>query len=429
MGTPGSIGSLLTIEKGSSSNKLQQWVVSDKLPDGKTVEGYKQLAHTIKGIERCLETSGDEKYKKVIARNCKASSNYQSYALTEAGEIRQMGRCLTTDKSHTSYGDGFQLDLAECQNDETQKWNIANNGWIFQKLVPNSSSITNAALSALGADKQYANASKKIKATADPSASASTPMCITEGQVFNSSDSMPFLTKEQKTAMNGVASFGLIGIESCAVTMKNSKSNSCMHVNSDGQLEIAKCNQSKALDNNQAFGVSGGKLVQHSYSDKKFHIKKVWIDTARNEHVPATSVTPDLKAAGNNASKAIQNLMKDHKKSGFAFDGKKHVFQYNKDVKKCIAAPDGKDKLSSNDKKKLKSQLQKLQLQQQKLMMPPPTKKKQQKLQELQKQQSDINAKLVADAQSNWLKGQKCSSSSYEKWTPIPISSTTWKIK
>ena len=202
-----------------------------------------------------------------------------------------------------------------------------------------------------------------------------------------------------------------------------------MTVDSNQQLAMAKCNQADAINANQAFSISGGKLVQHHFENNKYSIKKVWIDSAKNSNLPAISVTPDLKAAGNNINKAIQDLMAAYVKSGFSYDSDKHTIKYNNDSGKCIIAPDGKGKLSSGDKKNLQTQFATLQLQLQGLMSVPPPQQKSSQIKKLQKQQADISAKLTADAEANQIKLGKCSTNTYQQWTSVPISSSTWRTQ
>ena len=61
--------------------------------------------------------------------------------------------------------------------------------------------------------------------------------------------------------MKKVASFSMIGVESCAVSYRNSRSKLCMQVDGDGVVREAKCRSAVSLNSGQAFGVSRNRLV------------------------------------------------------------------------------------------------------------------------------------------------------------------------
>lgn len=277
-------------------------------------------------------------------------------------------------------------------------------------------------MSALSASKQFGAAAKKTKAATDPGARAAT-MCLTEGEIFNPTAHMPFLPAAMKSAMSKVATFGQIGLESCAVVLKNAQSNRCMHVGSSGKLGVATCNLGNALKAGQAMAISGGRLIQLRLDGKNFSARKVWIDTAVDAKVPSTKATPDLKAAKNNPIAAVQKLMTAYVKSGFEFTGHTGQFRYNKNNSMCLATPTGKGALTKPQLQSLQKQLVQLQ---QKIVLPSTTPANRKKLSE---QIQGINDKIKASELANLTTVARCVGNSSQKWTPQPIAATTWTVK
>gem|GEM_PF-1999852 len=428
-GKVGGVGSLLTLEKCSSS-KLQQWVTSDKLPDGSYFAGYNQIAHRTGGIERCLETSGDSEYRNVIARKCR-DTTYQDYALTPNGEIRQMGRCITTIKADKSFGDGYQIALAECTNNAVQKWTFGKDGRITQKIGANRAAAMHGVKKFLAANKAFAKGAAKF-ALPDPGKQPKTTseMCISEGEIFDPLKAMPFIPAAMKQKMKGIASFAHVGVESCAVVFKNAKAGQCIKVASNDTMVLAACKVTAAVAQRQAFGVTNGRLTHRFYKDGDFTIKKVWIDAAKDKTVPAISATPDLAKAGNNVIRAVQNLAKDYVAAGWDWDPAKGQFRYNGSSSQCMAAPTGKGRLSSSEISKLKKRMAVVQQESMKLM-PQIIKSTsaRKKLEKLQKEGESINKKFIAHNKSYVLAIARCSSTSSQKWTPQPVGTTVWKVK
>ena len=164
------------------------------LPDGSAFRGYVHIGHTSREVKRCLETSGDDKFRNVIARSCSDSQTYQDYALTPNGEVRQMGRCLTTLEGDKSFGDGYQLGLRECTDIVEQKWRFDKICRILQLAAPRASAATAFALKGLAENRSFATDVKKVQAEKDDGEeNVSNYMCITEGQIFEPNLKLPFL--------------------------------------------------------------------------------------------------------------------------------------------------------------------------------------------------------------------------------------------
>jgi len=350
-GKPGGLGSLFTLEK-CSSNALQKWVVTNELPDGSIFKGYVRLANSNKGHKRCLETSGDDKFRKVVGRKCNNNSTYQDYALTPYGEIRQMGRCVTTIEADGSYGDGYQLELRECTGIREQKFTRDAAGRLTQIATARAGAANGFALRKLASLKDFSAGAKKIKSSKGKGKATTSVMCITEGQVFDPKQSFPGLPKAHFGLMKKLPTFSLVGVESCAFTYQNAKTKKCMHVGKDEFAREATCKKTSTLYSGQAFGVSHGKLVQRYLDGKKFKLRKLWIDSARSKVATATSVTPDVKGAKGSVIKAVGDTFKNYSNAGWNRDSKSGLFKYS-DGKTCLAAPTGKGRLSSNEKKKL----------------------------------------------------------------------------
>lgn len=423
----GSVGTLLTLEK-CSGGAGQKWIVSNKLPGGSLFAGYVQLGHKIKGIERCLETSGQDEFRKIVSRSCRSDSNYQSFALTPSGEIRQMGRCLTTIKKDKSFGDGYMVELDECADTANQKFATQKDGRLTQKLAADPGVALSGVMASLGANARYASAIKKTTAPTDAGAVKTTTMCVTEGPPFDPTMSMPFLTKAQKDMMKKLSSFAFVGVESCTVALKNSKRGTCMRVGGDGTVVEANCGVADAFKNRQAFAISGGNLMQRSADDKGFHIRKVWIDAAVDQSTASTQATPDLKAAGNNVLKAIQTMVKTYAEAGWAWDAAKSRFRYGNG--KCLAAPTGKGRLSSSAKKKLADRIKAIVVRKQQLMPKRAISSEARvELESLQKKTVTIKRKLAADKASYHLRVASCTTGSDQKWQALPVGATMWKVK
>ena len=156
----GSIGSLLALEKCSGAAG-QKWIVSNKLPGGALFAGYVQLGHKIKGVERCLETSGSDEFRKIVSRSCRSDNTYQSFAKTPSGEVRQMGRCLSTIKKDKSFGDGYLIELEECANVANQKFTSQKDGRLTQKLAADPGVALSGVMASLGANAQFASAIRR----------------------------------------------------------------------------------------------------------------------------------------------------------------------------------------------------------------------------------------------------------------------------
>jgi hypothetical protein len=340
-----------------------------------------------------------------------------------------MGRCLGTVTADKSFGDGYQVGLQECHASASQKWGFSKSGWVYQKQIANSAAISGSAKASLSTNKKFASAARGLK-VGKPAKTSATVMCVTEGKVFSPADNMPFLSKAQRTQMAKVASFGQIGVESCAVVMKSAQKNTCMQVNSAGNIHLAKCNLANAFNVNQAFSLSGGKLVQRAHDAKGTHLRKVWIDAAVNASFPSTRVTPNLAAAKNNVTKAVQDTFKAYGKSGFAFDGRHGILQYNRDAGKCVSVPTGKGQLSASAMKKLQGQLQKL-------IVSIPTlvgqstrnAKARKQLQTNQTKISQIQAKITTSLKASIVSVNRCKANVTHNWTPVPVAAATWKVK
>jgi len=427
-GKVGAIGSLLSVQKCAKS-KLQTWVASEKLPDGSFFAGYKQIGHKTGGIERCMETSGDSKFRKVISRLCR-DDTYQNYALTQSGEIRQMGRCLTTTKRDKSFGDGYQIALAECTNGAEQRWAFNKDGRIVQKLAANADAALTMLRGKFAKNKTFASASKNFKRNKPAKdASVVSDMCISEGPIFDPLKNHPLLPDALKKQMKAVASFAQVGVESCPVVYKNTKSNACIKVTGNGQLTASTCKAVGALKNGQAFGLNRGQLMHRSWETDGYAIKKVWIDAAVDTTVASTNATPNLAAAKNNVIKAMQKLATDYGKARWQWNATNRQFRYANSSKQCLAAPTGKGRLTSSAIKKMKSRQKTIQKEVTKLIpkiISDTSARK--KMEKLQKEADGINKKFVAHNKSYQLSIAGCSSSSTQKWTAAPVGTTIWKV-
>ncbi|MCP3673288.1 MAG: hypothetical protein GY829_02280 [Gammaproteobacteria bacterium] len=187
-GKPGTLGSLLVLDSCKSKNKIQTWVIDNKLPSGKKFAGYQTISHKIGKKKRCLSASGNDTVRKLISRECAKNDTDQNFVVTDYGEIRQMGRCLSTNYSSKPSSEGYKLDFEECSDSNLQKWVHQKSGLISQT-------------------------DKKSK-----------ELCILDGPTFSLGlPSLSFMSKEMKKAMEKMGSFAIVGSQKCSVN--NDKSN------------------------------------------------------------------------------------------------------------------------------------------------------------------------------------------------------------
>jgi len=187
-GTPGTLGSLLVLDSCKSKNKIQTWTIDNKLPSGKKFAGYQSISHKVDNKTRCLSASGNDTVRKLISRDC-ADDSDQKFAVTDYGEIRQMGRCLTSNHDKKLLENGYELDFQECNSSKEQKWSYKSKGLIQQT------------------DKH------------------SSVRCISEGPTFGVSiPGLPNMPKVMKDAMAKMPSFALVASQLCTLNKKDAKS-------------------------------------------------------------------------------------------------------------------------------------------------------------------------------------------------------------
>jgi hypothetical protein len=436
-GKVGDIGSLLTVETCSSS-KMQIWTAAETLPDGSVFAGYKQIGHTTGGVKRCLETSGDSEYRNVVSRQCK-DNTYQDFALAPNGEIRQMGRCLTTTKRDKSFGDGFQLSLAECTNEPEQKWAFGKDGRITQEMAANPEAAMMMMQAKLAANASFATVAASFKRPKPEKTDDNlSTMCISEGPIFNPASKLLFMPPEMKKKLNTVASFAQVGVESCPVVLQNEKSKKCIKVTSGGLLIEDTCNAPKALASDQAFGVSNDQLMYRSWEDDGYEIKKVWIDAAVDPEVASVKATPDLARAKGNIGKAVQTMAAEYAAARWQWIESQRQFRYNNSSKQCLGEPTGKGRLSTATIDKYQKRLAAIPVDLGKLNVDfaryvatnsksqiDSTKKK---IDAFRKEGDDIFKKIRAHNLSYQMSVTSCTSSSGQKWRQVPVGTTVWQV-
>jgi len=392
-GKVGAIGSLLSLQKCKKTDKLQQWVVVNTLPDGSKAEPYKQLAHKIDNKERCLETSGDSNVRRLVARDCSSSSSYQQFALSQNGEVRQMGRCVTADAAKPAFYSGVQLDLQECRNDDSQKFAANDNGLLMQPAVKG------------------------------------TQRCIVEGPVFTpGAELFKHLPKDIQSHMKQLPSFAPVASGPCHLGFQNAKSKRCMRQRTDGVLASGKCDAANPTKAQQVMGVVDGKLTFINLSKDKLNAPHIWIDKDLGSTLPSTvSINPGTDP------KAVADIVKAYAASGFVYEAKTGQFKYKdkgKTTTNCLAtAKSGK---APSDKK-----LADLRAKYAAAVANWTAMSVASQVNKALKSKADAAQKTMKTALATYEKAAavgtlttaKCSNTSAQKWTSAPAPRASWKPK
>ena len=391
-GSVGGIGSLLSLQKCKSGDKLQKWEIENTLPDGTKADSYKRLAHTIDGKERCLETSGDTNIRRLVAREC-SSSQYQQFALTNYGEVRQMGRCVTADSKKKAFYDGHQLNLQECRNDASQKFTAGDNGLLSQPPV------------------------------------SGTRRCVVEGPVFE--PKVPFfghLPPQIQEHMKKLPSFAPVASGPCMFQFQNKSTKKCMRRRADGVLASGKCDTSSPEKSHQELAVVKNKLTFVRLSKTDFHAPHIWIDEPMDSVLPTTvPVLPGIDP------KMAAEVKASYDKSGFVFEQKYDRFKKYKDgkaTKDCLAT--AKKGSQASDKKliDLQHKYVGMAVQWTGIYMVS-------RINHAMKSQADKLKANVDKAREAYEKAAApgalttahCSSSSSQKWEAMPVPRTSWEPK
>lgn len=399
-GPVGGAGSLLTLQICKKSDKTQVWTIDNKLPGGKKPEPYKRLAHKVGGKERCLETSGDSSFRKLVARTCSASNSYQQFLLAANGEIRQMGRCVTTNRAAKSFSDGFQIELEECKEDGSQKWLRPVSGLIYQKTSGNGLS------------------------------------CITEGPSFGPSILFggKALPAALKSKLGKLPSFALIGAETCHLQIKNVKSRKCMAVRADGSLSEASCLSSSALAKGQVFEIAGGTLTHVAVSKGKLNQVHPFMNLAAGSKLPTIKAIPP-----GTDPKAIAHLLSLYAKSGFLYQpgkdpAKGGQFKYKNEGKwtsDCLAIAKSGTAPSASTLKKLEADFtQKTVIWSQLFAISHIQKNKKAAADKARKDMLAAQKKLDDARAAGALSVARCSkTNTTQSWTFTPVPETKWGTK
>jgi Skp family chaperone for outer membrane proteins len=391
-GPVGGIGSLMALQKCNKGSNLQKWQIENTMPDGSKAEPYKRLAHKIDGKERCLETSGDTNIRRLVARDC-SDSQYQQFALTSYGEVRQMGRCVTADKTKSAFYSGVQLNLQECRDDASQKFTEGADGLL-----------------------------------ARPPAGG-TQRCVVEGPVFTpGADLFSHLPKEIQAHMKELPSFAPVASGPCLFMFQNKSTKKCMHERSDGVLASGTCNAADPEKANQVMGVVGGKLTFVSLSNNTLRAPHVWIDEPMGSILPTTvPVLPGIDP------KMVVTVKQAYDTSGFVYDAKNDQFKVTKSGKPtsdCLAtakagkAPSEKT-LQDLRAKYIHEAVQWTQLEMLSLINHSIRSK-------ANAAKATVDAALKTYEKSaaiGALTTAHCSSSQTQKWEAAPVPRTTWMTK
>ncbi len=390
-GKVGGLGTLLSVAKCKKGDKLQTWIVTDKLPDGSKAPPYKRLAHKISGKERCLETSGDSTVRRLVARTC-STSQYQQFALTNYGEIRQMGRCVSANAAKKAFNDGVQLELEECQNAASQKFTTESNGLLIQAGSTNSL------------------------------------RCVVEGPVFDPAAALAHLPAAVKAQMAKLPTFAPVASGACQILFKNGKSKKCMYHRADGTLGSSKCSTIAPDKAGQVMAISGSKLVSVQVSKGKTTSRQVWINTPMGSKLPTIApVSPGMDPA------TMQKTLATYSQSGFAYQAKSGQFKYvntKKTTSTCLAtAKSGKSatakKLKPLEQAYIKASMEYGQLS----VIAKVQKALKSKADKAKKTMISALKKLETAQAAGALTTARCSSSSSQKWSAEPVPQTSWKVK
>jgi hypothetical protein len=391
-GSVGGLGSLLALQKCKAGDKLQTWVIDNKLPDGSKADSYKRLAHTIDGKERCLETSGNSNIRRLVARGC-SSSQYQQFALTNYGEVRQMGRCVTADKNKGAFYDGVQLNLQECNNDASQKFTANDNGLLAQSAVKG------------------------------------TLRCVVEGPVFQ--PKLPFfahLPPQVQAQMKELPSFAPVASGPCMFQFQNKSTKKCMRRREDGVLASGTCDTKTPEKSHQELAVVGSKLTFVWLSKTDFHATHIWIDEPMGSVLPTTaSILPGIDP------KKFAEFKKSYDKAGFVYQPKSDQFKYMKDGKTtsdCLAsakkgtAPSAKTLRDLRDKY-VRQAAQWTQLE----VLSAVNHSLKSKLGDAKKSVDKARDAYEKAAAVGALTKARCSPTPKQKWDARPVPRTTWNTK
>lgn len=146
--------------------------------------------------------------------------------------------------------------------------------------------------------------------------------------------------------------------------------------------------------------------------------------------LPSVKVTPNMAAAKNNVIMAVQDTFKSYATSGFAFDGRHGILQYNRDAGKCVVTRSGKGVLSASAMKKLQQQAAKLSAAIPGLALQSTrTSSAKKQLDADRTKLAQINAKILKSQKASLISVDRCVANVSHKWTPVPIAAGTWKAK
>jgi hypothetical protein len=390
-GKVGDLGTLLSVATCKKGDKLQTWTITDKLPDGSKAAPYKRLAHSISGKERCLEASANSDVQRLLARTCSTSS-YQQFSLTNYGEIRQMGRCVSSNPTAKAFNGGIQLDLEECQNKTTQKFSTEKNGLLLQTGTGNAL------------------------------------RCVVEGPVFDPSAALDHLPAAIKAKMAKMPTFAPVAMGACQVQFKNGKSKKCMYLRDDGTLGSGTCSTKDPAKAKQVMSIPGGNLAATHVSKGKIIANKIWIDTPAGAKL--TTAMPPLPGGD---PKSMKKTLSTYSTSGFAYQPKSTQFKYTSNKKataNCLASAKSgkaatKKKLAPLQAKYVQAATQYAQLS----ILAGTNSSIKKQAASVKKAMAAALKKLEAAQAPGALTTAHCSSSSSQKWAAEPVPQTSWKVK
>ncbi|MCP4274031.1 MAG: ricin-type beta-trefoil lectin domain protein, partial [Gammaproteobacteria bacterium] len=390
-GTPGTLGSLLVLDSCKSKNKIQTWTIDNKLPSGKKFAGYQSISHKVDNKTRCLSASGNDTVRKLISRDCADDDSDQKFAVTDYGEIRQMGRCLTGNSDKKLLENGYQLEFEECINSKQQKWSYSSKGFIQQT------------------DKH------------------SSVRCISEGPAFSPKlPGLSIMPKAMKEAMAKMPSFALVASQLCTVQMENANSRKCLAVGHADIMTSARCATKGVLKSHQMMVVDKGKLANvKRQDDKGWEINNI----LEKYSVPTTNAAPIGKSLIANMTKELKKVSDN---SGFIYQSKSEQFKYKDNKNKttnCLATIKSGKRKSTKDLKKLQDTYQKKANTWSAFSMLPDTKATKSKIEKAKKDMDAAGKKYYQALAIGASTMAKCSGSSSQKWNLKSLPINTWVIE